>query len=93
MKKIYSKKKKEEEEINSYWCWLGDVDVDLGAVPAVVESLAQSGPLQHDRRDQEIERDGAVTVLLQEGHQEAETDKHHHVYILEHFMYSKEKLN
>ena len=63
--------------------------MDLGAVPAVVESLAQGGPLQNDRRDQEIERDGAVTVLLQEGHQEAETDKHHHVYILEHFRHQR----
>lgn len=58
----------------------------LGAVPAVVESLAQGGPLQHDRRDQEIERDGAVTVLLQEGHQEAETNEHHYVHILEHLI-------
>ena len=50
----------------------------------VEEALAERRPLQNDGRNEEIERHGAVAVTFQERHQEAETDEHHHVNILEH---------
>ena len=60
-----------------------------GAFQPVEESLAERRPLQSDGGDQEIKCHGAVAVLLQKGHQEAETDEHHDVDILEH--YAKQK--
>ncbi len=56
----------------------------VGTFQPVEESLAEGGPLQRDGGDQEIQRHGAVAVLLQERHQEAETDEDHDVDILEH---------
>jgi hypothetical protein len=63
--------------------------VNLSAIKGVVESLAESGPLQDDGGDQEIHGYGAVTVLLQKCHQEAEANEHHDVHILKHFEQAK----
>lgn len=41
----------------------GDVDVDLFAIPVVIETLAQSGPLKNNGRDEKIERDSRVSIL------------------------------
>jgi hypothetical protein len=64
-------------------------DVNLLTIKRVIEALAKSGPLEDDSGDQEIDGDGAVTVLLQERHQETETDEHHHVHILKHYFFFK----
>ena len=53
-------------------------------VDGVEKSLAQSGPLQNDGGYKEIKTHGAVSILFQERHQEAETDKHHNVDVLKH---------
>ncbi len=58
-------------------------------IESVVEPLAEGGPLEDDGGDQEVYSHGAVAVLLQEGHQEAEADEHHDVDILEHYMQDK----
>lgn len=62
----------------------GDGNVDFLAVKCVVESLAESGPLEDDGGNQEVNSHGTVAVLLKERHQESETDEHHDVHILEH---------
>ena len=49
------------------------------------KSLTESGPLQDDGRDQEIQRHCTVPIAFQEGHQEPETDEHHNVDILKHW--------
>lgn len=58
-------------------------DVDLASVHAVEEALHQRGPLQGKRCDQEVEAHATEAVLLQKGHEEAETDEDHHMNILE----------
>ncbi len=58
--------------------------MNLLSVESVVKALAESGPLEDDGGDQEVDSHCAVAVLLQKGHQEAETDEHHDVDILEH---------
>ena len=54
------------------------------AAQSVEESLTKSGPLQNDGRNKEVQRHSAVAVALQKGHQETETDEHHHVHVLKH---------
>ncbi len=63
--------------------------MNLSTIESVVEPLAEGGPLKDDGGDQKKDSHCAVAVLLQKGHQEAETDEHHDVDILEH--YAKQK--
>ena len=50
----------------------------------VHEAAHEEGPLQHECSHQHVDADCAEPVTTQERHQEAEADKHHHMYILEH---------
>lgn len=47
------------------------------------EALHQRGPLQGKGCYQEVKTHTAEAVALQEGHEKAETDKDHHMDILE----------
>ena len=49
------------------------------------EARDQNLPLDAERRHKKVERHSREAVLFQEGHQEAETHKDHHVNILEAF--------
>ena len=53
-------------------------------VDGVEKSLAQRGPVHNDGGYKAIKTHGAVSILFQERHQEAETDKHHNVDVLKH---------
>ena len=64
-----------------------------GVAQRVEKALTQSGPLKNDGRDEEVEWNGAVPVSLQEGHQETETDEHHHVHVLKHYVAKTNKQN
>jgi len=55
----------------------------------VKESLTKSGPLEDNSSDEEVDRHGRISVPFEESHQEAKTDKHHHVNILKHFLLKK----
>ena len=50
----------------------------------VEQTSHYQSPLQHETRYQHVQSHAAVPVALQEGHEEAKADKHHHVNILEH---------
>ncbi len=64
---------------------LGNADVDgARAVQSVEKSLTESGPLQNNGGDEEVESHGAVSVLFQKSHQKSKTDENHDVDILEH---------
>ena len=41
-------------------------------------------PLNDKSANEEVEANGGKAIALQKGHQEAETDEHHNVHILEH---------
>lgn len=73
----------------------GNVDTDLLSftIPSVKESLTKSGPLEDNSSDKEVNRHGRVSVPFEESHQEAKTDKHHHMNILKHFLLKKKKIN
>eukprot|EP00754_Rhynchopus_humris_P032167 Rhum_TRINITY_DN15381_c7_g1::Rhum_TRINITY_DN15381_c7_g1_i2::g.154760::m.154760 len=63
----------------------GDVDAVEEAVALerlVPEAEHEDRPLQHEGRDQHVERHGRQRVLAHERHQEAEADEHHHVDVL-----------
>lgn len=49
------------------------------------ESSHDSGPLDDKTGNQEVYTDTGETISLQEGHQEAETNEHHNMDILEHW--------
>lgn len=49
------------------------------------EASDQDLPLDAERRHKKVQRHSREAVLFQEGHQEAETHKDHHVNILETF--------
>jgi hypothetical protein len=49
------------------------------------ESSAEDGPLDHQGGQEQVESYRTVTIPLQEGHQEAETDEDHHVDVLKHW--------
>ena len=44
----------------------------------------KQGPFEHVGSNQEVKRDAAESITLQEGHQEAEAHKHHAVDVHEH---------
>jgi len=46
--------------------------------------VRQRGPLQDEGCSEEVERNAAEPVPLEEGHEEAKPDEHHHVNVLEH---------
>ena len=64
-----------------------DADVDLAVLifrgAQFEEAAEKRRPLQDERREEEVEADAAVTVALQERHEKAEANEHHHVDILE----------
>ena len=51
----------------------------------VEEAGHEGGPLEDERRDEEVDPNRSKPVPLQEGHEEPETNKDHHVDILEHW--------
>ena len=58
----------------------------------LVETSRHNGtPLSHECGDEEVVADSTITILLQEGHQEAETDIDHDMNILEHCEKKKER--
>lgn len=57
-------------------------DVDLAPVHAVDKALHESGPLQSEGRDEEVEAHTAKSVTLQERHEETKANEDHHVHIL-----------
>lgn len=61
-----------------------DIDNDF-VVVQMEEAIDEERPLQARRGHQEVDPDGGKSILLQESHQESETDENHDVYILEHW--------
>lgn len=57
-------------------------DLDFAIMHPVEKALHERGPLQGEGCNQEVEAHAAEAVALQEGHEEAETNEDHHVYIL-----------
>lgn len=57
--------------------------VNVALVVGVEPALHEQRPLDAEGRQQEVEAHRAVTVALQESHEEAEAHEDHHVHILE----------
>ena len=47
------------------------------------EALHESGPLQGEGRNEEVEAHTAEAITLQEGHEKTEANEDHHMHILE----------
>lgn len=47
------------------------------------KALHESGPLQSEGRNQEVEANAAEAVTLKERHEKAETNEDHHMHVLE----------
>lgn len=60
-----------------------DFDLAIGVVQRMEPALHQQGPLEAEGCDQEVETHCAETVALQKCHQEAKSNKYHHMDILE----------
>lgn len=58
-------------------------NVNFPFMHSMEEALHECGPLQRKGGNQEVESHAAETVALQEGHEEAEANEDHHMYILE----------
>ena len=60
--------------------------LDLAAVAANSREppVHQQRPLDDVDGKEKVEADRSEPVALEEGHQEAEPDQHHHVHVLEH---------
>ena len=68
-------------------------DAELKDAVLQVEPAAnEQSPLEHVGGNEEVEGDAAESVLLQEGHQEAEADKHHAVDVHEHFEVNRSSM-
>jgi len=48
------------------------------------KAVSQCGPLQNERRENEVISNAAETVALEERHEKSKADKHHNVNILKH---------
>ena len=68
----------------------GDANVHGSAVAVEVTSDKRC-PLDGDCRKQHVEADGAEAVAFKKRHQKAESDKYHHVNILEHWNKGRKK--
>lgn len=60
-----------------------DGDLASGGVQRVEPALHEKSPLQAEGSDQEVEAHSAKAVALEEGHEEAESNKDHHMDVLE----------
>lgn len=64
---------------------LHKADFDF-SVMQMEKSIDERGPLDRQTGHKHVEADATKAISLQEGHQETETNEHHHVDILEHWM-------
>ena len=65
----------------------GDSDWDFAIVVQMKEAKHDGCPLQAEGCQHKVTPNTAKTIALQEGHQEAKTNEHHNVHILEHCTY------
>ena len=67
------------------FCSRDHIDADESGVGRMKDPTAgERRPLDDEGADEKVERDAAEAVSFEEGHQKAEPDEHHHVYVLEH---------
>lgn len=60
-----------------------DGDLPGGWVQGVEPALHEKSPLEAKGGDEEVESHSAKAVALEEGHEEAESNKDHHMDVLE----------
>lgn len=60
-----------------------DFDLPISVVQRVEPALHQQRPLEAEGCNEEVETHGSKAVPLQKGHQEAKSNKDHHMDILE----------
>lgn len=58
-------------------------DLSSGVVQGVEPALHEKSPLEAEGSDEEVEAHSAKAVAFEEGHEEAESNKDHHVDVLE----------
>lgn len=69
-------------------CWArlplnSDGDLSSGEVQGVEPALHEKSPLEAKGSDEEVESHSTKAVALEEGHEEAESNKDHHMDVLE----------
>lgn len=74
---------KSEEQQVAHLPLHSDGDLPSLGVQGVEPALHEKSPLEAEGSDQEVESHSAEAVAFEEGHEEAESNKDHHVDILE----------